>query len=142
MSARGVNKVILLGNVGKDPEVRSTSGGNAVCNFTMATTESWKKDGETKEKTEWHNLVAFGKSAEIIGQYVRKGSGLFIEGKLQTRKWQDKEGRDRYTTEIVIEEFRFTGGKPDGERREAAPRQPAPATAGSGKDFEDDDIPF
>lgn len=137
---RGVNKVFLLGYVGKDPESRSMPDGKAVVNFSIATSESWKdkQTGEKKEKTEWHNLVCFGKGAEIITQYVKKGSKLFVEGKLQTRKWQDKEGRDRYTTEIVVAEFQMLGDK--GERSDSAPRQAAPASGGDG--FEDDSIPF
>jgi single-strand DNA-binding protein len=142
--SRGVNKVILLGNVGKDPEARSLPSGKTVANFSMATSESWKdkQTGEQKDKTEWHNLVVFDKKADIVVQYVKKGSQLYVEGKLQTRKWQDKEGRDRYTTEILIEDFQLLGGKPGSERHESAPQQRAAATAPAEKSFEDDDIPF
>lgn len=105
--ARGVNKVILVGNVGNDPDVRFTPAGSAVANLTIATSEKWmdKQSGQPREKTEWHRIVIFGKTAEIVQQYVRKGSKLYIEGKLQTRKWQDNSGQDRYTTEIVVDGF-------------------------------------
>lgn len=103
--AGGINKVILVGNLGRDPEVRYTQDGRAICNFTMATTETWKdkQSGERREKTEWHRVVVFGKLAEICGEYLSKGRQVYVEGKLQTRKWQDKEGVDRYTTEVVID---------------------------------------
>ncbi|OQX33667.1 MAG: single-stranded DNA-binding protein, partial [Oceanospirillales bacterium LUC14_002_19_P2] len=102
--ARGVNKVILIGNLGSDPEIRYMPSGDAVANFNMATHESWKdrNTGELQERTEWHRIVMFGKLAEIAQQYLRKGSKVYIEGKLQTRKWQDQQGTDRYTTEIVV----------------------------------------
>lgn len=105
MSKRGVNKCILLGFLGDDPEVRYMPNGNAVSNFSIATSESWKdkKTGQINDKTEWHKIVIFGKLAEVAGEYLKKGSQVYIEGKLQTRKWQDKSGQDRYTTEIVIE---------------------------------------
>ena len=98
--ARGVNKVILIGHLGKDPEVRYMPSGNAVCNVTLATSDSWKykQSGEQKDRTEWHNLVFYGRLAEIAGEYLRKGSQAYVEGRLQTRKWQDKSGNDRYTT--------------------------------------------
>ncbi|CUX96641.1 single-stranded DNA-binding protein [Candidatus Doolittlea endobia] len=104
MASRGVNKVILIGNLGQDPEVRHMPNGGAVTNMTLATSESWrdKQTGEIKEKTEWHRVVLFGKLAEVAGEYVRKGSQVYIEGSLQTRKWQDQSGHDRYTTEIVV----------------------------------------
>ena len=104
MSSKGVNKVILVGNLGKDPEVRYMPNGGAVANITLATSESWrdKQTGETKEKTEWHRVVLFGKLAEVAGQYLRKGSQIYIEGKLATRKWQDQSGQERYTTEIHV----------------------------------------
>jgi single-strand DNA-binding protein len=110
--ARGVNKVILIGNVGQDPEVRFTPGGDAVANLSIATTESWtdKQSGQKQEKTEWHRLVAFKKLAEIIQQYVGKGARIYIEGKLQTRKWQDQNGQDRYSTEILINDMQMLGG--------------------------------
>ena len=114
--ARGINKVILVGNLGKDPETRALPSGEAVTNITVATSESWKDKatGEQKEKTEWHNVVFFKRLAEIAGQYLKKGSQVYIEGSLRTRKWQDKEGKDRYTTEIVAQEMQMLGGKPGG----------------------------
>ncbi|QCI22370.1 single-stranded DNA-binding protein [Buchnera aphidicola] len=104
MASRGVNKVILIGHLGQDPEVRYMPNGNAVVNMTLATSENWKdkNTGESKEKTEWHRIVLFGKLAEIAGEYLRKGSQVYIEGSLQTRKWQDQNGLDRYTTEIIV----------------------------------------
>lgn len=110
--ARGVNKVILLGRLGKDPEVRYTQGGSAVTSFSIATSEAWKDKatGEKQERVEWHNIVMFSRLAEIAGQYLKKGSQVYIEGKLQTRKWQDKNGIDRYTTEIIANEMQMLGG--------------------------------
>ena len=147
--ARGVNKVILVGNVGGDPETRYLPNGNAVTNITLATSETWKdkQTGQPQEKTEWHRVVLFGKVAEIAGQYVRKGSQIYIEGKLQTRKWQDQSGQDRYTTEIVVDmggSMQLLGGR--GEAPAAAP-QPAPrpvpqAQPAPNYDNFDDDIPF
>lgn len=104
MASRGINKVILVGNLGQDPEVRYMPNGGAVANLTLATSESWrdKQSGETREKTEWHRVAIFGKLAEIAGEYLRKGSQVYIEGSLQTRKWQDQSGQDRYTTEVVV----------------------------------------
>jgi single-strand DNA-binding protein len=148
--ARGINKVILVGNLGKDPETRSLPSGEAVTNITVATSESWKdkQTGEQKEKTEWHNVVFFKRLAEIAGQYLKKGSQVYIEGSLRTRKWTDKEGKDRYTTEIVAQEMQMLGSRPgggtasydrgNGGKAEAA----APAAAVAEKSFEDDDIPF
>ncbi len=117
MASRGINKVIVLGNLGKDPEVRYMPSGGAVTNITIATSETWKdKDtGEQKEQTEWHRIVFFNKLAEIAGQYLKKGSQVYIEGALKTRKWQDKDGQDRYTTEIVASEMQMLGGKPGGQ---------------------------
>lgn len=114
--ARGVNKVILVGNCGKDPETRYLASGGAVTNLSIATSESWKdkESGEQKEKTEWHNLVFFGKLAEIVAEYVKKGSQIYVEGSLQTRKWQDKEGNDRYSTDIKCHEMQMLGGKSEG----------------------------
>lgn len=102
---KGINKVILVGNLGKDPEVKYMPSGDAVANITLATSETWndKSSGEKKEKTEWHRVVFFGKLAEIVGQYLKKGSKVYIEGKLQTRKWQGQDGQDRYTTEVVVD---------------------------------------
>ena len=104
MANRGINKVILVGNLGQDPEVRYMPNGNAVANFSVATSESWKdkQTGENRDKTEWHRIVVFGKLAEITGEYIKKGTLVYIEGQLQTRKWQDQSGQDRYTTEVVI----------------------------------------
>ena len=116
MASKGVNKVILVGNLGKDPEVRYTQDGKAIANLTLATSESWKdQSGQVQEKTEWHRVSIFGKLAEIAGEYLRKGSQIYIEGKLQTRKWTNKEGQDQYTTEIVLDPFngvmQMLGGK-------------------------------
>ena len=163
--ARGVNKVILVGNLGRDPEVRYTAGGAAVANLRIATSEQWrdKQTGEKKENTEWHSVVLFGKLGEIAGEYLKKGRTVYIEGRLQTRKWQDKDGNDRYTTEIVASDMQMLGGGGEGRGdsggygRQAADEEPAwgagaPATAPAsrpgkaaaddfGGDF-DDDIPF
>ena len=136
--ARGVNKAIIVGNLGNDPDMRYTQGGDAIANFSVATTESWKDKttGEKQEKTEWHRCVAFRRTAEIIGEYLKKGSQVFIEGKLQTRKWQDKDGNDRYTTEILVNDLQMLGGKPQGGN-------PASGGGESGGSPEfDDDIPF
>ena len=150
--ARGVNKVILIGNLGADPEVRYSPSGAAVTNVRLATTDSWrdKQTGEQQERTEWHRVVYFGKLAEIAGEYLRKGSKVYVEGRLQTRKWQGQDGQDRYTTEVVGNDMQMLdsrggggGGAPmgggDGGSRgqESAPAEPSqPAD-----DF-DDDIPF
>jgi single-strand DNA-binding protein len=157
--ARGVNKVILVGNLGQDPESRTTPGGSTVTNIRIATTDSWtdKQSGEKKEQTEWHTVVMWNRLGEIAAEYLRKGSQVYIEGKLQTRKWQDKEGKDRYSTEVVASDMQMLGGRGGGgggaaqetrDSREGQPRggakAPAPAGAGgggSGADF-DDDIPF
>jgi single-strand DNA-binding protein len=137
MAQRGVNKVILIGRLGKDPEMRYMPNGNAVANFTMATSEAWKdkNTGEQAEKTEWHRIVAFRKLAEIIGQYVKKGSMIYIEGKLQTRKWQDQSGQDKYTTEIIADQMQMLGDK----GQQTAPKQEAPQPSA---DPFDDSIPF
>jgi len=155
--ARGVNKVILIGNLGQDPEVKYMPNGGAVTNVTIATSESWKdkNTGEQKEKTEWHRVVFFQRLAEIVGEYLKKGSKVYIEGKLQTRKWQDQSGNDRYTTEIVANEMQMLdsrGGEgggggsfnqSSGQSTSAAPQQPpATAPAGGGMGDFDDDIPF
>lgn len=159
-----LNKVILIGNLGKDPETRYAPSGDAITNLTLATTETWKDKGtgERREATEWHRVVFFGKVAEIAAQYLRKGSQVYVEGRLQTRKWQDKDGQDRYTTEIRGDEMKMLGrreGAGEGPARggdsagydappSAPSRQPAPAPAPAAKpapggfgDF-DDDIPF
>jgi single-strand DNA-binding protein len=153
--ARGVNKVILIGNLGRDPEVRYSPNGQAVANVTLATSESWKdkNTGDKQEKTEWHRVVFWGKLAEIAGEYLKKGSQIYIEGRLQTRKWQDKDGNERYTTEIVANEMQMLGsrqgqGAPAADFAQEEPAamhsgggaKPAPAKAGA-SDF-DDDIPF
>ena len=147
--ARGVNKVILIGNLGKDPEIRYTAGGAAIANVTIATSESWKdkNTGENVEKTEWHRVVFFNRLAEIVGEYVKKGSKIYVEGRLQTRKWQDQQGQDRYTTEIVANEMqmldsRGAGGSSSFNQDTSGGSQynQAPAMAPAG-DF-DDDIPF
>lgn len=147
--ARGVNKVILVGNLGKDPEIRYMPNGNAVANLTLATTESWKdkQTGDQQEKTEWHRIVMFRRLAEIAGEYLKKGSQVYIEGKLQTRKWQDNSGNDRYTTEIVANEMQMLGGRGGGSAgfsgdSAPAPAAKAPAAAAAGPADFDDDIPF
>ena len=149
--ARGVNKVILIGNLGQDPETKSLPSGSAVTNIRVATTEGWKdkQTGEKKEVTEWHTVVFFDRLAEIAGQYLKKGSQVYIEGTLRTRKWQDKNGNDRYTTEIRANEMQMLGGRPGGagagggyEQRGGAAKTDAPAAAVAEKSFEDDDIPF
>ena len=171
--ARGVNKVMLIGNLGKDPEVRYSPNGGAIATITVATSESWKdkNTGEQVDKTEWHRVVFFRRLAEIAGEYLKKGSKVFIEGKLQTRKWQDKDGQDRYTTEVVANEMQMLDSKGGGSanynqdqqqggyapQQQAAPQQQSYAPQGqgqapqqqsapaapamSGGDF-DDDIPF
>jgi len=147
-----VNKVILVGNLGKDPELRYTASGTAVCNFSLATTESYKdRDGNKQEKTEWHNIVVWRQLAEICGKYLTKGKQIYIEGKLQTRKWEDRDGNSRYTTEIVADQMQMLGRAGDdnnaGPRRE--PRQEpsmdqsAPQNNYDNVQFNpDDDIPF
>lgn len=165
--ARGVNKVILIGNLGKDPEVKYFPNGDAFCNVTIATSESWndKQSGEKKERTEWHNVVFTRKLAEIAGQYLKKGAKVYVEGSLRTRKWE-KDGVERYTTEILVNDMQMldgrSGGGGGGESsggysrssgydqpparggggapQRGAPAQPAPAAADHG--FDDDDIPF
>jgi len=151
--ARGINKVILVGNLGKDPDIRYTASGAAIANITIATTESWrdKQSGEKQEKTEWHRVVFFSRLAEIVGEYLRKGSQIYVEGRLQTRKWQDQSGQDRYTTEIVANEMQMLGGRGDGGgqapqagfRDKPAAAKAAPSqTPRAEEDFQDDDIPF
>jgi single-strand DNA-binding protein len=142
-----VNKVILVGNLGADPESRFAPSGDAICNISVATTESWKdkQTGEKKESTEWHRVGFYGKLAEIVGQYLKKGSQVYIEGSLRTRKWQDKTGQDRYTTEIRGDVMKMLGGKSEGQQQSAAPRQQAPQrqqTAPPAGDFDDLDVPF
>jgi single-strand DNA-binding protein len=114
-----VNKVILLGNLGRDPELRFMPNGDAVCNFSIATTDSWKdKAGEKQERTEWHNIVMYRKLAEIAGEYLKKGSSIYVEGRLQTRKWQTKEGQDRYTTEVIADSMQMLGGRSSSSQSE------------------------
>jgi single-strand DNA-binding protein len=154
-----VNKVILIGHLGKDPEVRYMPSGEAVANVTLATSENWKdKNGEKQEKTEWHNVVFYRRLAEIVGEYVKKGSQIYVEGKITTEKWQDKEGKDRYTTKIVANEMKMLGSKSGGvgsfevvENQSAPPARSAPAAkpattapAAGKSNFDnfDDDIPF
>jgi single-strand DNA-binding protein len=164
--ARGVNKVILIGNVGGDPEVRYLPNGNAVANITLATSDSWKdkQTGQQQERTEWHRVVFFGRIAEVVGEYVRKGSKMYIEGRLQTREWE-KDGVKRYTTEIVVDiggQMQLLDGKPQGGEQGMAPRpqqqrpaqqsnqrpaqqapqQSAPQQPAPDYDSFDDDIPF
>jgi single-strand DNA-binding protein len=163
-----VNKVILIGNLGRDPEVRYTPSGAAVCNLRLATTRNWKSrdTGERQEETEWHSVVLYDRQAEIAGEYLKKGRAVYIEGRLKTRKWQDKDGNDRYTTEIVADSMQLLGGRDSGggdegggggyaresegggmssSRPAPAPRAPAPRPApksSAGIDEMDDDIPF
>ena len=155
-----VNKVILVGNLGRDPEMRFMPNCEAVCNFSIATTDSWKdKSGQKQERTEWHNIVIYRKLAEIAGEYLKKGRPVYIEGRLQTRKWQTKEGQDRYTTEIIADQMQMLGGREGGgsagyepmdedqfrPQQSARPAQSAPAAQpASGGDFDafEDDIPF
>jgi single-strand DNA-binding protein len=142
--ARGVNKVIVVGNLGQDPETRYMPSGSAVTNLRVATNESWKdkQTGEQKDRTEWHRVAMFGRLAEIAAEYLRKGSQVYIEGKLRTRKWQDKDGNDRYTTEIVADEMQMLGGRSGGGAPAMSDSPPESAAAQpSGDDF-DDDIPF
>lgn len=125
--ARGVNKVILIGNLGADPDVRAMPNGNTACSLRIATSEKWKdkETGEAKERTEWHSLSAFGKTAEIIGEYLKKGSKIYVEGSLRTRKWQDKEGNDRYTTEVIVQEMQMLDSRGQGESESTPSRRPA-----------------
>ncbi|HYN78191.1 MAG TPA: single-stranded DNA-binding protein [Lamprocystis sp. (in: g-proteobacteria)] len=159
--SRGVNKVILIGNLGNEPDVRYMPSGDAVANVSIATSESWKdkNTGETQERTEWHRVVFFGKIAEIVKQYLHKGSKIYVEGKLRTRKWQDKEGVERYSTEVIVDisgSMQMLDGRPGGGSSvpfDDAPRQApvassrpnpppaAPDQGGGGMPF-DDDIPF
>ena len=160
--ARGINKAILIGNLGNDPDIRYTASGTAIANISLATAESWrdKNTGEQQERTEWHRIVFFGRLAEVVGEYLRKGSQIYVEGRIQTRKWQDKEGNDRYSTEVVANEMQMLGGRGGGAGAGApintdsqarapkagntAPPPDKPATrpgAAPADDF-DDDIPF
>lgn len=145
--ARGVNKAILIGHLGRDPEVRYSSGGSAVANISIATTEAWKdrQTGEQKERTEWHRVVFFGRLAEIVGEYLKKGSQIYVEGRLQTRKWTDKQGVDRYTTEVIANDMQMLGGGRGAAGNAQTGYGPGGVadtdTGGSSEDY-DDDIPF
>jgi single-strand DNA-binding protein len=144
----GINKVILVGNLGREPEVKYASNGNAIANLAIATSESWKdkNTGEKVEKTEWHRVSVFGKLAEIAGQYLHKGSKVYVEGQLKTRKWQDKEGNDRYTTEINISGFngvlQMLDGRSDPNKPSQVPVVHEPITPVASDDAFNDDIPF
>lgn len=140
--ARGINRVTLIGNLGADPEVRNTTGGSSVTNIKVATSETWKdkQTGERKEQTEWHRVVFFGKLAEIAGEYLRKGSKVYIEGRLQTRKWQDRDGNDRYTTEIVANDMQMLDGKSTSQ--DSSTDRGQGAGGGQTDGFEDQDVPF
>lgn len=142
--ARGVNKVILVGNLGNDVELRYAANGSAVANLSLATSESWKdkETGENQERTEWHRVSMFGRLAEVAGQYLKKGSKIYVEGKLQTRKWQDKEGVERYTTEIVANEMQMLDSRPQGSEQKSPPVNNAPRKAAKIADEFDPDIPF
>ncbi|MFT7525642.1 MAG: single-strand DNA-binding protein [Arenicella sp.] len=164
--ARGINKVILVGNLGNDPEVRYAANGSAIANISVATTDSWKdkNTGEQQDRTEWHRVVMFNRLGEIAGEYLKKGSQVYIEGRLQTRKWQDQSGQDKYSTEIVASEMQMLGGRGGGsdmggggyqapQQRQQAPQQqggqqggqqasPQPAAQPQPSNDFDDDIPF
>jgi single-strand DNA-binding protein len=143
--AGGINKVILIGNLGKDPEIRYFPDGTAVANFTIATSESWtdKQSNEKKERTEWHRIVAFRRLAEICGEYLHKGKQVYVEGKLQTREWEDKDGNRRWTTEIVAQNMQMLGPKEAGSGSSQADTYQPPGMAGPQvSDGPDDDIPF
>ena len=158
MAKKGVNKVIICGNLGQDPEVRYMPNGNAVANISVATSESWKDKAtqEQKEETEWHRCVCYGKLAEIIGEYLKKGSKIYLEGKLKTRKWKDQQSVDRYTTEIVFDEMQMIDGKQQGASPSPPPQQPqrqvqqlqnngyaaARNAPQQPTNFDDDSIPF
>ena len=156
MASRGVNKVILVGTLGKDPEVKQMGNGNSVANLSLATSESWrdKQSSEQKEITEWHRVVIFGKLAEIAGQYLTKGSQIYIEGKLQTRKWQDQSGADRYSTEVVVNPMggvmQMLGGKSQGDSQpkqqnsqpQRQQQQSNQSASNPPSGFDDDSIPF
>ncbi len=146
--ARGINKVILVGNLGQTPEVRYTQNDKAMCSTSLATTDSWKdkESNERQERTEWHRLVFFGRLAEIAGEWLKKGSQVYIEGRLQTRKWQDQSGNDKYTTEIVVADMQMLGGRNNDAPKDDAPSEHSESKpsdgGGSGQDDFDDDIPF
>jgi len=144
-----INKVILIGNLGGDPEVRYAGSGTAVCNFTMATSRKFKdKNGEQQEQTEWHRIVTFGRTAEICGEYLKKGRQIYIEGRLQTRKWQDKDGNDRWTTEVVADSMQMLGSRPGADSGYGAQRDSSKSSFDEGPyqplpgDIPDSDVPF
>jgi single-strand DNA-binding protein len=150
--SRGVNKAIIVGNLGREPEIRYAASGAAIANVSIATTDSWKdkQTGENIDKTEWHRVVFFGRLAEIVGEYLKKGSQVYVEGRLQTRKWQDQNGQDRYSTEIVASEMQMLGGRGTGDAAtdnfDQTPRAPAASASKAPADMPttdfDDDIPF
>ena len=148
--ARGINKVILVGNLGADPETRAMPSGSSVTNISIATQESWKdkNTGDQQERTEWHKVVFFGRLAEIVGEYLKKGSQVYVEGKLRTQKWQDREGKDRWTTEVVANEMQMLGGRAGSGAPAAQGSAPTSAPQGSSDTPQDssppfdDDIPF
>ena len=161
MATKGVNKVILVGNLGNDPEVRYMPNGNAVANLSLATSESWKdQQGQMQERTEWHRLTMYRRLAEVAGEYLKKGSQIYVEGKLQTRKWQDQQGQDRYTTEIIVDQMQMLGGRENSSANNGYQQQSQQANQGGYQqqaqsnnqgqrppmaepDFDfDDDIPF
>lgn len=141
--AQGINKVILIGNLGRDPELRYTQNGTAVANFPVATTEVWVKDGQKNENTEWHRVVAWARLAENCNQYLQKGRQVYVEGRIQTRKWEDRDGNERYTTEIIARDVQFLGGPGQdtggADYDSGGPSGPAP---GPDAGVSDDDIPF
>ena len=142
--SKGINKVILVGNLGNDPDIRHTASGAAVANLSVATTDTWKdkETGENKDRTEWHRVVFFGKLAEICEQYLKKGSQVYVEGSLQTRKWQDKSGNDRYTTEIVGRDIQMLGGRAGGSGTSSSSQSVGTEPAQAADSFQDDDILF
>ena len=142
--ARGINKVIVVGNLGADPDARYMPNGNAVTNISVATTDSWKdkESGERQEKTEWHRVVFFGRLAEIVSEYLKKGSQVYVEGRLQTRKWEDKEGNDRWTTEIVANEMQMLGERISSSSNSNNSNTPKNSSSELASDDFDDDIPF
>lgn len=143
MSKGSVNKVILIGNLGQDPEIKYMSNGGAVCNISVATSERWKdkQSGDQQERTEWHKVSMFRKLAEITGEYCKKGSKVYIEGKLQTRKWQDKNGEDRYTTEIIADQMQMLDSRSDSQGGQGSASKTAERVSLSTGEF-DDDVPF
>lgn len=142
--SNGINSCHLIGNLGQDPETRFTPEGRAITNFTIATSDSWKdkNSGQKMEKTEWHRIVAFGKVAEIIGEYAKKGSKVYVQGKIQTRKWQDKDGADKWTTEIVVNQFQLLDRKESQQTANAASQQAQAPSQAMPNNFDDSDLPF